>query len=213
MEIYQSAANFENSRLASYMGNLHETLRKSIHLSSLVIPLGYRYLLLYNRRLGFTLLLYALIVSLVIEFNRFWQRSFRKTFHRIFGMILRRHELKDFTGATYLIFASLLCVAFFEPRIAAASIAFLSIGDTFAALIGINFGKRRFSRNNKSLEGSLACFVSCLIFGLWWLPNPWLASTGALAATAAELGNIPLDDNITIPLTAGLVMTIVSVFV
>jgi len=195
------------------MGKLSETLRKSIHLSSLVIPLGYRYLLQYNRRLGFTLILCALIISLVIEFNRFWQRSFRRTFHRIFGTILRRHELKDFTGATYLLFASLLCIAFFEPKIAAAAIAFLSIGDTFAALIGINFGKRKFIRNNKSLEGSLACFASCLLFGLWWLNSPWLASIGALAATAAELGNIQLDDNIKIPLTAGLVMTIVSIFI
>jgi dolichol kinase len=195
------------------MGRLSETLRKSIHLSSLVIPLGYRYLLDYNRRVAFSLVLIALVISLVIEFHRFWQRSFRKTFHRVFGMILRKHELKDFTGATYLLVASLLCIAFFKEPIAAASIAFLSIGDTFAALVGMNFGKRKFLRNNKSLEGSMACFVTCAIFGLWWLSNPWLAILGALAATAAELGKIPLDDNIKIPLTSALVMSIVSVFI
>ncbi|MCK9556827.1 MAG: SEC59/DGK1/VTE5 family protein [Candidatus Cloacimonetes bacterium] len=195
------------------MGRLSETLRKSIHLSSLVIPLGYRYTLEYNRRIAFAMLLAALVVSLVIEFNRFWQRSFRKTFHRLFGMILRRHELKDFTGATYLLVSSLLCVAFFDERIAAASIAFLSIGDTFAALIGMNFGKRKFLRNNKSLEGSLACFVTCAVFGLWWLANPWLAIIGALTATAAELSSVPLDDNIKIPLSSALVMTVVSLFI
>ncbi|MCB5270768.1 MAG: phosphatidate cytidylyltransferase [Candidatus Cloacimonetes bacterium] len=195
------------------MGRLSEAARKSIHLSSLVIPFGYRYLLGYNRHMAFVLLLSALIISLVIEFNRFWQRSFRKTFYRIFGSILRRHEFKDLTGATYLLFASLLCVAFFEPRIAAASIAFLSIGDTFAALIGMNFGKRKFLGGSKTLEGSLACFVSCMIFGIWWLGSPWLAILGALAATGAELLNIALDDNITIPLTAGIVMSLVSVFI
>ena len=195
------------------MGRLSEAARKSIHLSSLVIPFGYRYVLGYNRHMAFVLLLSALSISLIIEFNRFWQRSFRKTFYRIFGSILRRHEFKDLTGATYLLFASLLCVAFFEPRIAAASIAFLSIGDTFAALIGMNFGKRKFLRNSKTLEGSLACFVSCMIFGIWWLGSPWLAILGALAATAAELVNIALDDNITIPLTAGIVMSLVSVFI
>jgi len=178
-----------------------------------VIPLGYRYTLEYNRRIAFAMLLAALVVSLVIEFNRFWQRSFRKTFHRLFGMILRRHELKDFTGATYLLVSSLLCVAFFDERIAAASIAFLSIGDTFAALIGMNFGKRKFLRNNKSLEGSLACFVTCAVFGLWWLANPWLAIIGALTATAAELSSVPLDDNIKIPLSSALVMTVVSLFI
>jgi dolichol kinase len=77
----------------------------------------------------------------------------------------------------------------------------------------MNFGKRKFLRNNKTLEGSLACFISCLIFGLWWLGNPWLALLGALTATAAELGNIALDDNIKIPLASGIVMSLVSVFI
>jgi dolichol kinase len=63
------------------------------------------------------------------------------------------------------------------------------------------------------LEGSLACFVSCAIFGLWWLSNPWLAVIGALTATAAELGKLPLDDNIKIPFTSALVMSIVSIFI
>ncbi len=195
------------------MGRLSEAARKSIHLSSLVIPFGYRYALGYNRRLAFIWLFCALTISLIIELNRFWQRSFRKTFHRIFGSILRRHEFKDLTGATYLLFASLLCVAFFEPRIAAASIAFLSIGDTFAALIGMNFGKRKFLHSKKTLEGSLACFASCMIFGLWWLGSPWLAVLGALAATGAELGYSALDDNIKVPLASGIVMALVSVFI
>jgi dolichol kinase len=92
---------------------LGETLRKSIHLSSLIIPLGYRYLLSFNRSLGFSILLIAFTISLVIEFYRFWQKGFRKTFHRIFGIILRKHEFKDFTGATYMLFAAvLLCLLF-----------------------------------------------------------------------------------------------------
>ncbi|HNQ43126.1 MAG TPA: phosphatidate cytidylyltransferase, partial [Candidatus Cloacimonadota bacterium] len=133
------------------MGKSSETLRKSIHLSSLVIPFSYRYLLGFNRRLGFALLLGTLVISLIIEFHRFWQRSFRRTFHRIFGMILRRHEMRDFTGATYLLFSSMICVAFLNPLIASASIAFLSLVDTVAALVGINLGRRKFISGNKSL--------------------------------------------------------------
>jgi dolichol kinase len=150
---------------------------------------------------------------MVVEFHRFWQRTFRKTFHRIFGLILRNHELRDFTGATYMLFSGMLCVAFFEPGIAACSMAFLSIGDTFAALVGMNFGKRKFLGMSKSFEGSIACFVSCLIFGLFWLNNPVLAIAGALTATIAELGKIPLDDNLKIPLSAGLVMTLLTIVI
>ncbi len=190
---------------------LSETLRKSIHLGSLIIPFSYRYILGFNRRIAFSLLLVAFGISMVIEFQRLWHRSFRKTFNRIFGMILRRHEQRDFTGATYLLFSSMICVVFLEPVIASCAMAFLSIGDTFAAIVGMSVGKRKFKGTGKSLEGSLACFVSCLIFGLLWLPNPVLAIGGALAATLAELSRIPLDDNLKIPFSAGLFMTILYI--
>lgn len=179
-----------------------------------MIPLSYRYVIGFdNRRLAFSLLLLAFTISLIVEFYRFWQRDFRRTFHRVFGTILRRHEMKDFTGATYMLFSSLLCVAFFSPPIASGAIALLSVGDTFAALVGMNFGKRRFGKLGKSLEGSLACFISCLIFAILWLQNPILALTGALAATIAELINIPVDDNLRIPLISGMAMTLMQIII
>jgi dolichol kinase len=36
---------------------------------------------------------------------------------------------------------------------------------------------------------------------------------GALAATLAELSNIPIDDNITIPIFSALVMTLLSIVI
>ncbi len=138
----------------------------------------------------------------------------------MFGLILRRHERKDFTGATYLLFSAMICVAFLEPLIASCAMAFLSIGDTFAAMVGMNFGKRKFAGLSKSLEGSLACFVSCLVFALLWLKSSPYQSTflilslgGALAATLAELWRLPLDDNLKIPLVSGLVMTGLSIII
>lgn len=190
------------------MRHLKESLRKSIHLSSLVIPFAYRYLFDYNRKVMFLILLGALGVMLAIEFQRFWQKSFGRTFYRIFSMVLRRHELRDFTGATYLLFSALICVAFFAPDIAFCAMSFLSIGDTFAAIVGINLGKRKFRHVNKSLEGSLACFLSCFVFGLFFAPHPLLAFTGALAAALAELSKLPIDDNVEMPLAAAIVMTL-----
>lgn len=193
---------------------LSEYLRKAIHFSSLVIPFSYKYLIGFNhRRLAFSLLLAAFCLGLIIEFHRLWQKSFSHTFYRFFGLILRRHELSDFTGATYLLFSAMLCVAFFDPIIAFCAIAFLAIGDTFAALVGMSLGKRKILGSNKSLEGSLACFISTLIFGLIFLQHPTLAVVGALAATFAELGVIPLDDNIKIPIISGLALSLAKIFV
>jgi len=193
------------------MVKLSERLRKSIHFSSLLIPLFYRYVLHSHRRLGFSLALAAFVFSLTIEFYRLWMRSFAHTFYRMFGTLLRRHELRDFTGATYLLFSVMLCVAIYEPVIAFCAMAYVSIGDTFAALVGMTWGKRKFKGTNKSLEGSLGCFVSTFIFGLFFLDKPVLALVGALTATLAELVNIPLDDNLKIPILSGLALTLAGI--
>lgn len=195
------------------MLHLKETLRKSIHLASLVIPFGYRYVLKDNRKLMFYILLAAFIVMMITEFYRFWQKSFRKTFWWIFGLVLRRHELRDFTGATYMLFSAMICVAFFDPKVVFFALAFLSVGDTFAAMVGLNFGKRKLPDGKKSLEGSLACFVACFIFALVFSLHPLVAFIGALAATLAELSRLPVDDNVEVPIASALAMTLALIFV
>jgi len=194
------------------MITLSETIRKGIHIGSLVIPFSYRYLVGFdNRKQMFLILLGGFILALIIEFSRFTGKSSRKRFYLLFGLILRRHEHRDFTGATYLMFSSMASVAFFRPDIAFAACAFLSIGDTMAAMVGMNLGKRKYY-NDKSLEGSLACFVSTFIFGLFYLRNPWLALGGSLSATVAEMVDIYIDDNVKIPIISGITMTFMTIF-
>jgi diacylglycerol kinase (CTP) len=193
----------------------NEAIRKSIHIGSLIIPLTYRYILSYNRLLMFILLLVSLVSIVIVELYRLHIASFRKFFHKLFGQIMRRHEKMDFTGATFLVLSSMLCVVFFKPIIAFLAISYLSIGDTFAALIGIPFGKRKFINQNKSVEGSLACFTSILLFSILFSGDlsPWVYVIGCFTATLAELWIIPLDDNIKIPLLSGIIMTLVNVIV
>jgi dolichol kinase len=81
----------------------------------------------------------------------------------------------------------------------------------FAAIIGKKFGHTKILAN-KSLEGSLACFVACLVIGLfvaWLFPahlTLQIIVIGALTATIVELFSLWIDDNLTIPLISGLVM-------
>ncbi|MCK7532230.1 MAG: hypothetical protein MZV63_14980 [Marinilabiliales bacterium] len=92
----------------------------------------------------------------------------------------------------FLVFAGMLCVVFFNPGIAFLSISYLAIGDTFAALVGMAKGERKFNGMKKSLEGSLACFVSILTYSIIFGTgiNPIVYVAGCLAATAAELWDI-----------------------
>jgi dolichol kinase len=184
-----------------------ELVRKSIHFSSLAIPVG---MYLLPLRLSKPLLLGLSLLTLTLDVVRLHDAFVRRVFYFVFGRILREHERFNLLGSTYLFLASLICIYAFEPAIAAVSVAFLVVGDTMAALVGRRWGRVRIL--DKSLEGSLACFASCVLIG-WIYPGPEMTATrilaGSLVATLFELLPIPLDDNMRIPLAAGFAMTLI----
>ncbi len=191
-----------------------EAFRKTIHISSLVIPLGYLFVLHENRTIMFLILLPLTVIAMTIEIVRLENKTFHRIFYSIFGIILRKHEVRNFTGATYLLVSSLVCFAFFPgDMIAFFAISSLAIGDTFAAIVGILMGKRKIKGTSKSLEGSLACFTSSFAFGLAFRIHPALCFTGALATTIAEASHIQVDDNIKIPVFTAIVMAITNIFI
>ncbi|MCL2063926.1 MAG: phosphatidate cytidylyltransferase [Candidatus Cloacimonetes bacterium] len=190
-----------------------ELARKSIHISSILLPVAYRYVYDYNKKDTLILLLFLTLLSIGIELLRLENKNFQKYFLFIFGVMLRKHEINDFTGASYLLTSAIVCVAFFPADIAFAAMAFLSIGDTVAALVGMNFGKRIFIDSSKTFEGTLACFVATFLFGLFvFWNNPGIAFFGALAVCISEAINIKIDDNVKIPIISGIVMSIVFIF-
>jgi len=212
--------------------NKIEFARKFIHMLSILIPLVYRYIYTYLKDISivisfqdkqfmidykeFTILclLWFLIVSVLIELLRLENRSFRRLFNLTFGIMLRSHEKRDFTGASYLLTSAIVCIAIFPENIAFVALAFLSIGDTFAALVGINFGKRKLPGSKKSFEGLLACFFSTLSFGLvFGQLDPIVVFFGAVAASLAEVVNISIDDNVKIPVMSAIIMWITHLII
>lgn len=159
----------------------------------------------------FLVLVPLTVLALFIDVVRLEHKTSKRVFLNLVGILLRKHEIDNFTGATYMMISALLCIAFFPAEIAVGSLAFLAIGDTLAALVGIPLGKRKILNTAKSLEGSLACFIGCFIFGLFFL-NPVVALAGAFIATVAEFSRIPVDDNLKIPIASGLAMSLVNMF-
>lgn len=202
-----------------------ELRRKSIHFSGLILPILYLWL---DR--GFLLLLVGSLTcgALLVEFGKWKSPRFRAFFFRVFSPLLRTHERQGaITGATYYLISTLLCIHFFDKPLAIVCIFFMVLGDMSAALVGKRWGKTKLI-GEKSLEGSLACFVVCtaisLVFfyfpetHLWKLPplatahrfHPLLGIGGAFIATVVELLPFRLDDNLTVPLIAGAVMQVLS---
>jgi len=109
-----------------------------------------------------------------------------------------------FQGVITFLVGSLLSIIVFPLHIATACIAVLALGDSISTLIGKFYGKHKLPINKKSTwEGSLAFFIIAL--SVLWLFDPIKALPVAIAVTVVEM--LPkLDDNLTIPLTVGLLL-------
>lgn len=126
--------------------------------------------------------------------------------------VFRNHERSSkepFKGATEFFLGCFFATVIFEPRIAMASIAVLSLADATSTLIGSYYGKHKLPLNkNKTAEGSLSFFVTA-VFALLFFVSPLNAVVTAIFATIAEM--IPkIDDNITIPITVGIILSAIS---
>ncbi|MCK4304480.1 MAG: phosphatidate cytidylyltransferase [Candidatus Eisenbacteria sp.] len=194
-----------------------EMWRKGVHLSAILIPLGYYFT---SEKTGRRILISLCGIVFLIDVIRLNQPRIRTFFFIFFGRLVRDHERYNLLGATYLMLSSLICAYAFEKPIAVAAIAFLILGDSAAALVGKSIGRIRVF--GKTLEGSLACFAVCMATG-WVIrlggqlqQNAGLDLTmiqivgGAVMATLIELLPVPLDDNIRIPLAAGFTMTLLQ---
>jgi dolichol kinase len=189
---------------------VRETRRKLIHLSGLSVPVG---ILVCGRIYTAIMIALALALALVLEAGR------------LKGMIclpeVRDQEAEKVAGYIYYILGSLLAVLIFQPMIAVASMLMLTLGDAASGLLGSvleNSNVRAPGQGGvKPLPIVVAMFLACLAIGylssgLTKLPfEIYLA--GAIGATVADsvalaVCNRGLDDNLTIPLFAGAMMSL-----
>ena len=182
--------------------------RKALHLSGVAFPISYLAAPSGHYSLA-VILLFLSALSLGLDAGRLTFKGVNSWFLATYEPYLKEKEREGMTGLGPFLFASALTILFFERPLAIASLFFLSLGDLAAALVGHRWGRVRIG--HKSLEGSGACFALCIIIGLALLPLK-VALLGALVATLTELfsNQAIIDDNLSIPLIAGLVMTLVS---
>ncbi len=118
-------------------------------------------------------------------------------------------------GSFCLVLGCFLSVVLFRHDIAIAAIIVMSIGDSVTNIIGRYFGEINIPWNREKqfegpLMGGLLAFLGAMLVVPWW---PALA--GSVAAMAVEtwdfkVGGVRIDDNLIVPLVAGVVMGVVS---
>jgi len=209
-----------------------EVTRKLLHLFALLMPIGIFYLPVLNfpKYLAPGVLGAILIASIVVETLRFKVPSIQKLFFKFFGSMLRDEESAKTTGSTYVIGAALLCSIIFYrfPHISFIVLTLFILGDAVAAIVGLSIGKIKIV-GKKSLEGSVACLLLCLVlfYGVFpfvpLLLDIWqgkipltIAITTSLAITIFELiplkvtSKLIINDNLAVPVISGCIMLVLS---
>jgi glycerol-3-phosphate acyltransferase PlsY len=185
-----------------------EVRRKFLHLIPLVFPLASTLGILDRFQLLLILGITA-IFTLVLDIARRRYAPVGNAFAKIFGSFLRQGEKENPIASTHFFIGMFLSALLFPSPIAEAGMYILVVGDTMAAVVGMAWGRPRF--RGKSLEGSFAFLVSSFVIlsivGGLALP---IILAGAVAGTIVELLPLPVNDNLTIPVLAGLSMFLAS---
>lgn len=193
-----------------------ELYRKAIHLSSLWIPA-----LIYFTHPGFAVIVFSLLFAgdAILEYGNYKRWSWaRHTFGSLFFKTLRNKETKKIyfqvSGSLYVLLAAISCTLLFSKPVAAIAMTVMLISDTVAALVGKACGTRKLYRH-KSMEGTIAFFLSALFINMLYEPIyhfTYVSVLACLVATIAEMfeDKLEVDDNLSIPLFIGTILTVLG---
>jgi glycerol-3-phosphate acyltransferase PlsY len=124
--------------------------------------------------------------------------------------LLRKNEIKTFSSFTIFFVALFITLLIFPKEVAFVASSFLIYGDIFGKLFGLAFGKHKIL--NKTLEGTLAYIGSVLIMGYILYTSLNIPLTvliiGGISAPLVELFSMKINDNLTVPLMTGSIMTV-----
>ena len=197
----------------------NEVFRKAIHLCSLSIPIIYYHI---TKELALSILIPLTIFSLLVDYGRYYHKSLEDFVYKIFGFIMRKHEVdakkKNLNGATYVLLSAVIVIVIFPKIFVVTSFAVLIIGDIAAALIGRKFGKTKFIF--KSLQGTLA-FIFFSSFVILLSPKiqggfiEYLIGFVAviIGGLAENVSGEWADDNFMIPITMCITMWILYILI
>jgi dolichol kinase len=192
-----------------------ELVRKAIHLISLSIPVIYYFI---PKEIALWIIIPLTLIFVIADLARYEVPLFSGFFYKLFGFLLRKHEIDEkkhaLNGATFMLISATICIAIFPKYVMVSSFPVLILGDAASAVFGKRFGRHKiFPDGPKSYEGSLAfmiagIFTVALTPKVNFLPQEYLIGIAAtfVASIAEAVSYKVIDDNITVPISFGLTM-------
>lgn len=180
-----------------------ELRRQLVHASGiLAVPV----ILFVNREAATVMLGGFLILLIMLSFYRA-KRAFQAKWLETFVLKRERPGVFPLSGSVFFFLGTFCAFLLYQPLYAAAATAVLAIGDSTSTVVGKFWGKHKLPLDGgRSWEGSLAFFLFSFIVLLFFV-QPQKAMIVAALTAAVEV--IPrLDDNFTVPIAAGLFLTL-----
>ncbi|MFH1540569.1 MAG: diacylglycerol/polyprenol kinase family protein [Elusimicrobiota bacterium] len=186
-----------------------EAKRKISHWFILLVPFFYIFFL--EEKMVLTILVVIILIVAVFELVRLKNEKLNQKILKIFDGIYRQNETKKISTLLFTLSGIFFAILFFEKKIALLAIFFLIFGDGFAALVGEKYGKNKIF-NNKTLEGVVANFLSCLVVGIIFSFFCHMKFSqiffGAIAAAIIEI--FFTKDNLLIPTVSAFIMKLLG---
>jgi dolichol kinase len=187
-----------------------ELKRKAIHLLALVVPLG---MALLGKRGALYVLVPLSLVALAADVVRVRLAAFGRLVGLVFGPLMRPEEQPAISGpvrlngATWVLLSAALLAAVFPIRIAVPAFTMFMIADAAAAVVGRRFGRLRWGRGRRTVEGTAAFLLAGLgVMAAFPSVVFWTGALAVLAAAAAEIPSRPFNDNLRVPLVTAAVI-------
>jgi len=180
-----------------------DVIRQTIHISGFFVAFFTMYLPL-DTYLAVSLIMIIVLLYTVSELARMFGLNF-PVVSTITWKATIQPEIYEFVTAPILFaFGIILSLLLFPAPLSYASIAIFTLGDGCATLFGKTFGIHAFPYNKgKKIEGTIFGFLMASLGALVFV-SPLKALVAAGVGMIVESLPAPLNDNLTIPLAAGL---------
>lgn len=185
--------------------------RKLLHVIGVgFILLCYHYLSLKE---SIFFLALAVVVTVTVDYLRKRLLFLQDFVINIFGQFMRKQELHQLSGLSWLLLGTLIIVILFPVKIVTLSLLMLAIGDPICNLVGIKYGKDKLIEH-KSFQGTFAGFVACSIVSAIYfmfmeiMLDRWILVSllSGFIGAFAEAVPINIDDNFIIPVVNAILL-------
>lgn len=217
MSVRSALVNNPLNRVLAKRNDLH-ILRKLWHMGSGSACLFVYYQTGEHAMLWGWAILCVAIAGFTLDVARARIEKLNEIIIGLMGPFMRASERTGFSGLPFYALGVSIALLVFEPRIALLAVMFLVFSDPISSFFGILYGKDKIMPN-KSLQGAIACFFTCYLITLFYGMSYgaggssllWFAILGGVVGALGEMMSaFNIDDNLTIPVVAGLGLTVLN---